>query len=260
MDQQAIERQYATSANLAARIALHQRCSTNPYGLQRWVFDRLELAARGRVLEIACGTGSLWRENLDRLPPHPHLFLSDLSSSMLETTAKVLRSAGHAAAFLSCALPDLPFEDESFDLVIANHMLYHVAERLRGLGEIRRVLRPGGSLFAATNGVHHLREIKELMADFSIDAADVSASFTLENGEAQLRPVFGATKCEEYADSLRVTDPSLVMDYIASVSPHAAETVEARREELLAAIVARTGSDGAFHVVKSTGAFMASRR
>ena len=58
--------QYATSANLAARIALHQRCSTNTYGLQRWIFDRLDLREGERVLEIACGTGSLWRENADR--------------------------------------------------------------------------------------------------------------------------------------------------------------------------------------------------
>src|SRR5258708_13174826 len=89
MDKQAISRQSASSANLAARIALHQRFSENPYGLQRWVFDRLDLTARGRVLEIACGTGSLWRENIDRLPPTLHLFLSDLSLRMLETTAPV---------------------------------------------------------------------------------------------------------------------------------------------------------------------------
>src|SRR5258708_40234221 len=260
MDQQAVARQYATSANLAARIALHQRCSTNPYGLQRWVFDRLELVAREKVLEIACGTGSLWRENLDRLPPGLRLFLSDLSMSMLETTGKVLDYAGPAARFIACALPDLPFEDESFDLVVANHMLYHVADRPRGLGEIRRVLRPGGSLFAATSGVKHLDEIKGLMRALGIDAADVSASFTLENGEDQLRPVFGDIRRDVYADSLRVTDPELLMDYIASVGPDAAETVAERRGELRSAIEAGTKPDGAFHVVKSTGAFVARKR
>src|SRR5262245_43731161 len=77
-----LSRQYATTANLAARIALHQRCSTNPHPFQRWVFDRLGLAAGMRVLEIACGTGSLWRENADRLPP-VDLVLSDFSLSMV---------------------------------------------------------------------------------------------------------------------------------------------------------------------------------
>ena len=68
MQRMDLARQYATSANLAARIELHQRFSTNPSGLQRWVFDRLQLAPGMRVLEIACGAGSLWRENLDRMP------------------------------------------------------------------------------------------------------------------------------------------------------------------------------------------------
>jgi SAM-dependent methyltransferase len=259
MDQQAISRQYASSANLAARIALHQRFSSNAYGLQRWVFDRLDVSGRARVLEIACGTGSLWRENLDRLPPTPHLFLSDISLSMLKTTEEVLRGAGRDAQFAACALPDLPFADDSFDLVVANHMLYHVADRLRGLREIHRVLRHGGAFFAATNGVDHLRELKGLMRGLAIEAADASLSFTLENGAAQLRPVFGDVPYAEYADSLRVTDPEALMDYIASVSPFAAETVRERRSELLSSIAAGTGADGTFHVVKSTGAFMARK-
>ena len=41
---------------------------------------------------------------------------------------------------------DLPFPDASFDAVIANHMLFHVEDRPRALGEIVRVLRPDGRL------------------------------------------------------------------------------------------------------------------
>src|SRR5215212_3842048 len=101
MDQDAIAKQYATSANLAARIALHQRCSTNPYGWQRWVFDRLGLSTGARVLEIACGTGSLWRENRERIPPALRLVLSDFSFAMLETTR---RAATSDAELVACAL------------------------------------------------------------------------------------------------------------------------------------------------------------
>ena len=55
---------------------------------------------------------------------------------------------------------DLPFEDESFDGVVANHMLYHVPDRPQALAEIRRVLRSAGRVFATTNGGDHLQEIK----------------------------------------------------------------------------------------------------
>ena len=252
MDRKAVEEQYRSSANLAARIALHQECSTNPYELQRWIFDRLSLAPGQRVLEIACGTGRLWVENRDRIPRGLRLILSDLSPGMVETTRLAVPAP---AAYVACALPDLPFGDDFFDLVIANHMLYHVDERQRGLREIRRVLRPSGVLFAATNGREHLREIKTLMSDFGIEGGDISASFTLENGEEQLREVFGEVRRDDHPDALRVTDPELLLSYIASISPK----VEAHREEMRAAVAARIAADGAFHVVKSTGAFTAPK-
>ena len=248
MDRTAIKQQYGTSANLAARIALHRQCSTNPYGLQRWIFDRLALAPGQRVLEIACGTGSLWLENRDRIPRDLRLVLSDISPGMIETTRRAVPSV---AAYVACALPDLPFGGDFFDVVIANHMLYHVEERQRGLREIRRVLRRGGTLLAATNGREHLREIKELMSGFGIEGGDVSASFTMENGEEQLREVFSEVRRDDYPDALRVTDPELLVRYIASITPRA----EALEREMRAAVAARIAADGAFHVVKSTGAF-----
>jgi len=252
MDREALKEQYRSSANLSARITLHRECSTNPYGLQRWIFDRLALAPGQRVLEIACGTGSLWSENRDRIPSSLRLVLSDFSPGMVETTR--LNVPG-IAAYAACALPDLPFGDGLFDLVIANHMLYHVSERTRGLREIRRVLHQGGMLFAATNGREHLREIKALMSDFGIEGGDISASFTLENGEEQLREVFGEVRRDDYPDTLRVTDPELLLDYVASISPD----VDSLRQEMRAVVAARVAAEGAFHVVKSTGAFTVAK-
>lgn len=252
MDREAIKEQYRSSANLAARIALHRECSTNPYGLQRWIFDRLALAPGQRVLEIACGTGSLWSENRDRIPSGLRLILSDISPGMVETTRLAVPGV---AAYIAAALPDLPFCDGLFDLVIANHMLYHVSDRQRGLREIRRVLRQGGTLFSATNGREHLREIKALMSDFGIEGGNISASFTLENGEEQLREVFGEVRRDDYPDALRVTDPELIVRYVASISPR----VDALRHEMGAAVAARVAADGAFHVVKSTGAFTVAK-
>lgn len=240
-----LAQQYATSANLDARIALHQRFSTNPYGLQRWIFDRLELRPGMRVLEIACGAGSLWRENLERIPRDVELVLSDFSIGMVNATRAIVPHA----RFVTFALPALPFADASFDLVIANHMLYHVDDRPRALGEIRRVLAKGGALFAATNGIDHLREIKQLMRAFEIDAHDISASFTLENAEEQLRGAFANIERQDYIDSLEITEPDAVLRYVASMSPRAAEVVASRTDELRALAPAQ--------VSKSTGSFVA---
>jgi SAM-dependent methyltransferase len=249
----ALALQYGTSANLAARIALHADCSVNTYGWQRWVFDRLQLAPRTRVLEIACGTGRLWVENRERIPRGLRPVLTDLSAAMLETT----RKAAVDGRFAGAALPDLPFDDGAFDVVIANHMLYHVDDRPRGLREIRRVLAEDGLLVASTNGRGHLHELKMLMREFGIAGSDVSASFTLENGAAQLRDVFAEVVCAEYDDALRVTDPALVLGYLASMSAGAAEIVAAHADAMRTAVAAHIARDGAFHIRKSTGAFLA---
>ncbi len=76
---------------------------------------------------------------------------------MVEKAREVV---GHRADYRVADIRALPFEDESFDGVVANHMLYHVPDRPQALAEIRRVLRSAGRVFATTNGGDHLQEIK----------------------------------------------------------------------------------------------------
>jgi ubiquinone/menaquinone biosynthesis C-methylase UbiE len=146
--------QYRTDANLQARIRLHQRFSTNRHGWPRWLFDQLDLHEDARVLELGCGTGVLWATNTHRIPPGWQVVLSDRSPGMLAAVAGppvAVRVVADAQA--------VPFAPASFDVVLANHMLYHVPDRDRALGEIHRVLRPGGQVYAATNGRRHLAEL-----------------------------------------------------------------------------------------------------
>jgi cyclopropane fatty-acyl-phospholipid synthase-like methyltransferase len=62
-DQEFLTRQYRDASKLDARIALHQRFSTNPYGLQAWIFDHLDLPDEAGILDVGCGPGRLWQEN-----------------------------------------------------------------------------------------------------------------------------------------------------------------------------------------------------
>jgi len=79
----ALQQQYRDSSNFRKRSALVGKFSTNRYPWYRWVYDQFELSAGSVVLELGCGPGSLWKRNLDRIPPGTSIVLSDFSAGML---------------------------------------------------------------------------------------------------------------------------------------------------------------------------------
>ena len=101
----------------------------------------------------------MWKENANRIPPKWDITLSDLSSGMLDSAWRNLVVTGRNFKFKEIDAQKIPFEDETFDAVIANHMLYHVPDRPKAIAEIKRVLKPNGRLFATTIGKNHHREM-----------------------------------------------------------------------------------------------------
>src|ERR1041384_410164 len=150
--------QYRDSSNLDARVVIHQRFSTNPYGWFKWVFDTLlKLPESAKILELGSGPAYLWKENINRIPEGWNVSLSDLSSGMVDAAWRNLVVTGRAFQFKEIDVQSIPFEDETFDAVIANHMLYHVPDRPKAIAEIQRVLKPGGRLIATTVSENHMR-------------------------------------------------------------------------------------------------------
>ena len=201
-----VEEQYRDSTNLNARISIHDRFSVNKYGWHRWLFDQLQVPEIARVLELGAGTGDLWLQNSERIPAGWSITISDLFPGMLTEARKRL---AHVPQIVGSAVVDaqrIPFEDSSMDLVVANMMLYHVPDRCRAIGEIRRVLRPKATLCAATFGEAHLDELFALVPDLAGDLG-TSAEFTLENGREQLAAFFVDVQRVDYVDALDVTDP-----------------------------------------------------
>ena len=144
--------QYADSAKLNARVRLHQTYSTNPRGFAEWLFDQVEIVPDASVLEVGCGPGWLWRRNWDRVPSSWRIVVSDFSPGMVSEAQSHLSRLGIHAGFCLCDAQYLPFGDGSFDIVFANHMLYHVPDVHLALSEFSRVLRSEGVLYTATNG------------------------------------------------------------------------------------------------------------
>jgi ubiquinone/menaquinone biosynthesis C-methylase UbiE len=263
-----VTNQYRCADHLNARIELHQRFSTHRGDWFRWVFDHFGFPPQARLLELGCGPGLLWQRNLDRLPPGWQVILSDLSNGMLQSAVAALQ--GHPQLiFRVLDAQLLPFEEGSLDGVIANHMLYHVPNLERALQEIWRVLRPGGRLIAATNGLDHLQEIFQLAAGYAplaqaLDpqyqaAGRQGLTFSLENGEPLLAGRFSTVRRRLYPDSLAVTQAQPLVDYILSWIGDEREkwTPQALKDfvEYIQAQIDR--SQGSLMITKSSGLFEA---
>lgn len=218
--------QYATDANLRARINLHQRFSTAKEDWHRWLFDRVAPGPGARILEVGCGPAEFWKRNLDRIDPTWRLTLTDLSPGMIETAREVL---GDRAEYAVADAQELPFADESFDVVLASHMLYHVPDRPKGVAEIRRVLGPGGVLHAAANGDGHMRQLDELVGD-DWDFTRLGDLFGLENGIAQLEAFFVDVRVERMESGLEVTEVEPLVSYVASSSTFHGDIEQVRRD------------------------------
>ena len=256
-----LHEQYKDAANLNARIQLHERFSTQTYDWQRWVFDQIKAGPRSRVLEIGCGPGRLWLNNFDRIPKHWYITLSDFSPGMLQEAQQNLSIVRHDFTFQQFDVQAIPFRDRSFDIVIANHMLYHVPDLDKALSEIRRVLAPKGRFYAATNGQNHLREIGDLIRSVepSYRTGKVPRDqFNLEHGAQDLSRWFSHVTMRSIDDGLVVTETEPLLAYILS-SPVQSFMTDEKLQKLRASIEQEIQTKGAIRITKSTGIFEASK-
>jgi len=253
--------QYRDSTNLDARAVIHQRFSTNPYGWFNWVFDALtRLPDNARILELGCGPGYMWKECNQRIPATWNITLSDLSSGMVDAAWRNLVVTGRNFKFEQFDAQSVPYPDETFDAVIANHMLYHVPDRKKALSEIKRVLKTDGRFFAATNGEQHIKEINAWLTRAMIkgDLTKPSQPFLLENGLSQLQEFFSNVELSRYDNNLCVTEVEPIMAYIRS-GIRAVEFSEAELAKIEKELRQQLASDGEIFITTDAGLFLAKK-
>ena len=246
--------QYADSRNLSARTNLHTRFSTNPQGWTNWVFERLDLRMVSRVLEIGSGPGGLWRDHVRNVPADCRLVLSDASPGMASEARQAL--IDQRVTFEVVDAQAVPHPDDTFDCVIANHMLYHVADLDRAMSEVTRVLRAGGKFYAATNGRAHMRELHDIIRRSVPDFHIMTASFTLENGGALLRRHFSEVTVHRYEDGLVVPDALALSAYVRSMAS-LPDVAEDQLREIGRTIDGAMGRQGRMAISKDAGLFVA---
>jgi ubiquinone/menaquinone biosynthesis C-methylase UbiE len=196
--------EYASEERLAKRNAAYRTLVDGP-NAEEIAFEAVAEVRPARVLEVGCGTGDFAVRVKAELAPE--LIAIDFSPRMVELTAArgVDARVGDVQA--------LDFEDESFDCVVAGWVLYHVPALEQAILECRRVLRPGGTLVAATLGMDNLHDLWELLGDSSRD----QLSFSRENGIEVLTPYFEHVELRD-AQAVAVFPDSEAMRSVVAVT------------------------------------------
>ena len=253
------EQQYADSGNLVARQSI--------YAFQRPVSDiwngSLDLAALDgdeTILDIGCGNGMY----LGVLRSRGHRGLicgGDFSAGMLRSA----QPAAGAAPLLASDVQAIPFADDTFDVTLAMHMLYHVPDRPLAIRELRRVLRPGGVALVVTNSETHFQELDDLLVECAAAATNITRlparshiHFTAESGAQELAAEFSSVESRDFVSELAVDQVGPALDYARSMSMFVADTegqLDAVLEELERRVAASIVADGAYRVTTVSGCF-----
>jgi SAM-dependent methyltransferase len=232
-DRQTLTSAYRSSAPLAARQAIY-RYQQPPIDFLGWALALVPWHGGERVLDIGCGNGGYLR----RLAGRATVLGCDRSRGMLAELAQQDNGSPRPLLTVADAMA-LPLPDASCDVALAMHMLYHVPDIPLAVRELRRVLRPGGVLLAATNSEDDKQAIEDAFAAalalLTGEAATTGAqhlrlSFTMERGAALLQTAFAQVERHDITSTLVITDAAALLAYI--------DSMRALREPLLPAGVA----------------------
>jgi len=133
IDEKNHERQYLLAKNLQP---LTQRA-----------LQHIKLPQNIKVLDVACGMGETTR----LLAKHfngADITGADIDGVLVQTAKTITAQSGDNINFITADATQLPFEDNTFDVVFSRYLLMHVPSPLTILLEMKRVCKPGGIVFA----------------------------------------------------------------------------------------------------------------
>ncbi len=230
---------YADPTKLKTRIAVYDYQEPR-HDLRVHVRAFLDGIA-GPFLDVGCGAGAYARM-LRAEHPDDLVVAADLSAGMA--------AAGGAPNTVADATA-LPFPDGTFGAAIALHMLYHVPNPVAAITEIRRVLRPGGTVVISTNSADDKSALRAVHAQAAAEVGATipgigpSNAFNLDLAESLVREQFATVQRLDLESVVTVPIPEPVVAFIDSTRSfyNSPESVLPPVRRIVEEVIAR---DGAF--------------
>jgi ubiquinone/menaquinone biosynthesis C-methylase UbiE len=181
--------------------------------LRRMTVDLARINPGDSVLEVGCGTGTLTIAAKEKAGPAGSVYGIDMIAGMIEKSREKAKNANLDITFRPGSIDNLSFPDNHFDVVMCSFMIFHMSEKVRnnGIGEIYRVLKPGGNL---------------LILDISLPSGTLSRllvkillGFMLRHDLVELKPVMessGFSQIENSTAEFRVFGLPLI-SYVRAI-------------------------------------------
>lgn len=261
--EKSLKTQYQNASNINARIRLHKNYSVNKQGWFPWLFEQFEQicyknAPSIRILEIGCGNGALWTENIKKIPydSNLHITLSDVSEGMIRDVRRTIGNDPRFS-FETFDCHNIPYADDTFDLVIANHVLFYCDDIDAVCKEVSRVLKKDGLFLCSTYGTAHMKEITDLVQEFDsrivLSGEKLYERFGLENGKDLLCSIFSSVSTAYYEDEIVIHTAEPLIEYILSCHGNQNQYLLDRYHDFHTFVERKTKKD--FHITKDAGVF-----
>ena len=209
------------AGNWHIRQQTHDQYTFPKVDFVEWVMHHVALQGDENLLDLGCGTGRYYN--------YIHTNYPDVTYTGIDTANDMTAEHPAPSRIIHSPMDEIPFEDDTFDVVMANHVMYYAANVVDVVKEAQRVLKPNGLFVASTSSVTTTPQFRELFRRAILLVSPPGASrdvkvpgglhqrFALENGSRLLAKHYFAVVRHDLPGAFVFDEVDPIMDYLESM-------------------------------------------